>query len=67
MEHNIKIFTSCDEDEESLRREKDVAENGKGNGIKRSLRADTGILLVVGGCVQYPRQPGSASVKTALM
>lgn len=47
--------------------EKDVAGNGKGNGIKQSLRVDTGIfLLVIGGCVQYPRQPGP-SVKAAIM
>lgn len=44
-----------------------MAENGKGNGIKQSLRVDTGILLVVGGCVQYPRQPGPTSVKAAIM
>lgn len=50
-----------------MRRKKDVAKNGKGNGMKCSLRVDTGILLVIGGCVQYPRQPGPTSIKAAVM
>lgn len=26
-----------------------------------------GTLLVIGGCVQYPREPGPTSVKAAIM